>query len=90
VKVLELATSSRLTEKALEAAFERVAGDRHDGWADLIVHQSQLRVALRLANAHNLKKPAIRLRVLAETRMGQDDWKLRTASVEVRVQWERA
>lgn len=68
---------------------KRVEGEPNDGWADLIVHQAQLRRALKLVNEHNLTKPSIQIRALCETRMGYDDWKLRTRSTEVRVIWEK-
>lgn len=57
-----------------------------DGWADLVVHTSQLRPAMRLAAAHNKAEPKLQLRVLCETRLGMHDWKLKTRTVEVRSQ----
>lgn len=89
VKVIELDTSEELSEKALAEALRRVEGEPHDGWADLIVHQANIVRAARLVTRHNGHDPMLRLRAMCETRMGREDWRLKTRSVEVRVQWEK-
>jgi hypothetical protein len=54
------------------------------------VHQAQLRKALKLAGEHNEKSRGMRIRVLTDTKLGHDDWRLRTVTAEVRVQREAA
>lgn len=89
MKVIELDTSEELSEKALAEALKRVVDEPHDGWADLVVHQANIVRAARLVSRHNGHDPKLRLRAMCESRMGMEDWKLKTRSVEVRVQWEK-
>jgi hypothetical protein len=90
VKLFDLTTSEPLSDKALAEAVKRVGESIHDGYADLTVHQAQLRKALKLAGEHNEKSRGMRIRVLTDTRLGHDDWRLRTVTAEVRVQRELA
>lgn len=91
VKIVELDTTSDLTEKALAEALKRAIEEPNDGWADLVVYPSRLKEAVKLAAAHNATKPvpAMRVRVSTQQRMGMDDWKLKTKAIEIRVQWEK-
>lgn len=81
LKVLPMPEATDLSDKSLALALARVAGEPHDGWADLVVHPSRLGVAMKLANSHATGQ--IKVRVLAESRMGHGDWMLRTRSAEV-------
>lgn len=85
-----MSSTKELSDKALVEAIAKVAKEPHDGWADLIVHQAQIVRATRLVSRHNGLDTMLRLRAMCETRMGMEDWKLRTRSVEIRVQWEKA
>jgi hypothetical protein len=90
VKLFDLTTSEPLSDKSLAEAVKRVGECIHDGYADLTVHQMQLRKALRLAVEHNQKSCGMRIRVMTDTKLGHDDWRLRTVTAEVRVQREAA
>jgi hypothetical protein len=90
MKIVDMDTSEPLTEKALAEAMLRIEKEPHGGWADLIVHQAQVVAAVRLVGRHNGKDPQIRLRTQTDTKLGVDDWKVCTRSIEVRVQFEKA
>lgn len=80
---IPLATASDLAEVSLKAAIEVALKHPHDGWADLVVHQSELRTAMRAAATVNQNYPALRVRVLTDTTLAHDDWRLVTRSVSV-------
>lgn len=82
MKKLALPTSSDLCEKSLAWAIEIAGPEGHDGYADLVVHPSQLRPAMKLAAEQN-KAKGMQIRVLAETRCTVDGWKLKTRNAEV-------
>lgn len=85
MKVVELDTFEPLGEKALGEAMAYVEKEPHGGWADLVVHQSQILLATRLVTKHNGHDPQVRLRAMCETRFGHNDWRVQTRSIEVRV-----
>ena len=85
MKVFELDAAEVLSERAIAEAMKYIEAEPHTGWADLVVHQSQILGATRLVSRHNGKDPDIRLRAMCETRMGHQDWRLQSRSVEVRV-----
>jgi hypothetical protein len=55
-----------------------------EGWADIAVHQSDIRLAIKVAAEHNAKKPAVMLRVTTDTTIPRNEWRLRSKSAEVR------
>lgn len=83
LKVIPLPVPGDLSECLLDEAVAIAKGYPHDGSADLVVHPSTLREAMRVASVYNLKGGKLLVRVLAESRMGHDDWKLQTRGVLV-------
>lgn len=90
LKIVEFDTSHKLCAMAVDAVIPRLLMEPHDGWADLTVHQSQLRPAMKLAREHNARKPRMQLSVQCIKAIGMDEWWLSTKAVQVRVQWEKA
>lgn len=90
VKLHDLVTTDELSEKSLAEAVRRVSEEIHDGWADLTVHQAHVRKALKIAGAHNAKSRGLQIRVLTDTKLSHDDWRLKTVTAEVRVEREKA
>ena len=82
MKKLALTTPGDLSETLLANAIELALPEGHDGYADLVVHPSQLRPAMKLAAEQN-KAKGLQIRVLAEERVGVYGWKLKTRNAEV-------
>lgn len=83
LKSVALPTASDLSEASLTYALEILQAES-EGWADVVVHQSELRRAMKVAGLHNAKKPTVRVRVLTEKTLGLNDWRLRSSVAEVR------
>lgn len=83
LKLVHLPTPADLSEESLSFALEILQAER-DGWADIVVHQSELRRAHAVARAHNAKKPAVFVHVRTDTTLGLNDWRLRSSVAEVR------
>lgn len=83
LKLVRLPTAADLSEESLSFALEILQAER-DGWADIVVHQSELRRASKVASAHNAKKPAVFVHVRTDTTLGLNDWRLRSSVAEVR------
>lgn len=81
LKVLPMAEASVLARESLAMALARLAAEPHDGWADLLVHPSRIRAAQVLAREH--ATGAVKVRILADTRMGIEGWELRSATAKV-------
>lgn len=81
LKSVPLPTPADLSEASLTYALEILQAD---GWADIVVHQSEIRRASKVAAAHNAKKPKVQVRVLTDTTLAMQDWRLRSATAEVR------
>lgn len=79
--------SAELSALAVKVCMPALAQSPHDGWADLIVHQSAIAKAIRVAAEHNASKPSIQVRVLTDTKLGRSDWKLQTRSAEIANLW---
>lgn len=74
-------TAADLSETSLAMALARLMGEPHSGWADLVVHPSEIRAAQKLASAHATGE--MKVRVLASTLNGIDGWSLRSSTSEV-------
>lgn len=83
LKLVNLPTPADFSEASLAFALKILQAD-HEGWADVLVHQAELRRALKVANAHNLTKPKVKIRVLTDATLGMHDWRLRSSTAEVR------
>lgn len=83
LKLVHLPTAADLSEESLSFALEILQAER-DGWADIVVHQSELRRASKVASLHNAKKPAVFVHVRTDTTLGLHDWRLRSSVAEVR------
>lgn len=81
LKILPMPEAAELGVDSLAMALARIAGEPNDGWADLVVHPSRLGVAMKLARAHGTGE--MKVRTLAESRMGHQDWMLRSATAEI-------
>lgn len=81
LKSVALPTPADLSEASLTYALEILQAEE---WADVVVHQAEIRHAMKVARVHNDKKPAVRVRVLTDTTLGRADWRLRSTTAEVR------
>lgn len=81
LKSVCLPTPADLSEQSLIYALDIL---RADAWADIVVHPSELRYAIKVARLHNEKKPAVQVRVLTDKMLALQDWRLRSATAEVR------
>lgn len=79
MKVFDLPTAANLSEGSLREALTVL---EPPGWAELIVHPSQLQLAMKLSRAHVAK--GLALSVLSDSKIGRDDWRLRSKDAEVR------
>lgn len=78
--IRERAPFGALTLESLTKAIDLVKDGRHDGWADIVVHQSQLRAAMKIAGQNNAGFPVLHVRVLTDTTLGHDEWRIATRS----------
>lgn len=81
LKRLPMPAAAALSSDALKLALARLLGEPHDGWADLVVHPSQLRPAMRLAGQHAAGQ--MKVRALTDTTLAHEAWVLRSATAEV-------
>lgn len=81
LKILPMPEAADLSPDSLAMALARIAGEPNDGWANLVVHPSQLREAIKYAQAHSLGE--IKVRAMSESRMGHQDWMLRSTTAEI-------
>lgn len=86
MKRITLDQHAELSQGAIAQALALTAPE--ETWADLIVHASKLKPAMQLVDKHNRNAPACRLRILSNTRLGHEDWQLRTKTVEVKSEWK--
>lgn len=87
LKIVPLPVTADLSPTALEVAIALSKPYPHEGWADLVVHQSEIVPAMRVARLHNAKDPELRVRVITDTTLGHADWKLKTRGVLVVSIW---
>lgn len=87
LKIVALPVASDLSAVPLASAISLASVYPNDGWADLVVHQAELRHALRVANDYNAKNPHIQVRVITDTTLGREDWKVKTSGVIVTNLW---
>lgn len=81
--IVPLPVTADLSPTALEVAITFARRYPHDGWADLVVHQSALSTAMRVARVYNGADPDLRVRIITDTTLGGLDWKVKTRGVIV-------
>jgi hypothetical protein len=79
VKIIPLPNATNLSEDSLRAALTLL---QPPGWAELIVHPAQLRLALKVSDEH--RRAGLALSVMADKTLARADWRVRTKGVEVR------
>lgn len=85
--IVPLPVTADLSPTALEVAITLAKRYPHDGWADLVVHQSALSPAMRVARVYNGSDPDLRVRIITDTTLGKSDWKVKTRGVIVVSLW---
>lgn len=82
-RAVTLSNQPELTVASVAYALEVLQAEV-EGWADIAVHQAEVRIAQRVASEHNAKKPAVQLRVTTDVTIPRGQWRLRASKTEVR------